>query len=344
MSVSRPLLIKRSLIGWILSSLAGKLSLCLLLDALLLLKRCWQKSRLTQCKLRCSQQPRVRLLIEKFAISFGAPLTKLAKSTWLLGRICAPKQNGGLGLKSARELNRAYMTKLAFTFFQEPERLWVKILQSKYFKETDEGIVLRSLRSKSGLWKGISKEWQTMVRGAKSAIRDGRDTPFLDSCWVDTDVKLIDLVEDGTSSPDLEAVVADFVEPSGQWDVEKLQLVLPNEAVNLVVGLTPPRADRGEDIWVWGEEENGRFSIKLAYNMIWRTDAEIPVIPWTSVWQWRGPNRIRFLLWLAVQGKLLTNSSRMHRHMTASATCTFCNIEDETTLHVLRDCSFTSEV
>ncbi|CAN1141032.1 Putative ribonuclease H protein At1g65750 [Linum perenne] len=66
-------------------------------------------------------------------------------------KICAPKEAGGLGLKLAHELNRAFMTKLAFIFFQDPDRLWVKVLQSKYFKETPAGFSPRLLRTQSAL-------------------------------------------------------------------------------------------------------------------------------------------------------------------------------------------------
>ncbi|CAN1129754.1 Putative ribonuclease H protein At1g65750 [Linum perenne] len=38
-------------------------------------------------------------------------------------KICLPKEKGGLGLKMARQLNRAYLTKLAFIFFKEKEKL-----------------------------------------------------------------------------------------------------------------------------------------------------------------------------------------------------------------------------
>ncbi|CAN1130093.1 Putative ribonuclease H protein At1g65750, partial [Linum perenne] len=54
--------------------------------------------------------------------------------------------------------------------------------------------------------------------------------------------------------------------------------------------------------------------------------------------------RIRFFLWLAVQERLLTNSSRVHRHLADLATCPVCLTADETSSHVRRDCSFASEV
>ncbi|CAN1147353.1 Putative ribonuclease H protein At1g65750 [Linum perenne] len=56
-------------------------------------------------------------------------------------QICRPKEEGGLGLRLSRQLNLAYMTKLAFIFFQDPNRLWVRLLQSKYFKDSARAAV-----------------------------------------------------------------------------------------------------------------------------------------------------------------------------------------------------------
>ncbi|CAN1782241.1 Putative ribonuclease H protein At1g65750 [Linum perenne] len=183
-----------------------------------------------------------------------------------------------------------------------------------------------------------------MVRGARSSIRDGRGTRFWTANWVDSGVRLIDLIEDGGAAPDLESLVADFVDLDGQWDVVKLLQVLPPDAVDLVVGITPPRADRGDDMWVWGGEENGRFSIKSAYKLICNQHVTQRLDPWKSIWRWKGPNRTRYFLWLAVQEKLLTNSSRVRRQMTDTGTCSFCSAAEETSLHVIRDCQFAVDV
>ncbi|CAN1175298.1 Putative ribonuclease H protein At1g65750 [Linum perenne] len=140
--------------------------------------------------------------------------------------VCTPKEEGELGLKSARFLNRAYMNKLAFKFLQEPEKLWVKVLQSKYFKETTGG------------------------------------------------------------------------------------------AVNMVMGMTPPQADRGDDEWVWGEEVDGQFSIKSAYRIVCSLGCSSLADPWLSIWKWKGPNRARLFLWLAIHEKIMTNTGRKRRNLT----------------------------
>ncbi|CAN1170687.1 Putative ribonuclease H protein At1g65750 [Linum perenne] len=258
--------------------------------------------------------------------------------------ICRAKEDGGLGLKLAHELNRAYMTKLAFIFMQDSDRLWVRLLQGKYFSVTADGLARRNPNSRSSVWKGITRDWETMVRGARSAIRNGKDTMFWTARWIDSGERLIDLLVDANAEIQIDDSVADFVNIDGQWDVDKLRASLPPSVIEMVIGMTPPREDRGDDHWVWGEDAHGRFSIKSAYRLICNRPASQYPNAWKTIWGWKGPNRIRTFLWLAIQDKLLTNISRARRHMTTDASCPRCRIEEEDTIHVLRDCAFAREV
>ncbi|CAN1854625.1 hypothetical protein LINPERHAP1_LOCUS41404 [Linum perenne] len=71
-------------------------------------------------------------------------------------------------------------------------------------------------------------------------------------------------------------MVVNFVNEDGQWDIEKLTNALPSDAVEVVVGMSPPRGDLGADRSVWGGEDNDRFSIKSAYNLL-RNDMGGPI-------------------------------------------------------------------
>ncbi|CAN1181256.1 Putative ribonuclease H protein At1g65750 [Linum perenne] len=62
-----------------------------------------------------------------------------------------------------------------------------------------------------------------------------------------------------------------------------------------------------------------------------------------KVWKWKSPHKVRFFLWLAIQGKLLTKCSRVRRQMTADASCDWCGHLEESVAHVLRDCVFAAE-
>ncbi|CAN1147565.1 Putative ribonuclease H protein At1g65750 [Linum perenne] len=104
--------------------------------------------------------------------------------------------------------------------------------------------------------------------------------------------------------------------------------------------MSTPREDWGEDCLVWGREANGRFSIKSAYSLVRNEPANSDSGSWRQVWKWRGPNRIRFFLWLAIQDRIMTNANRVRRRLSADASCSFCHNSEETTIHILRDCTF----
>lgn len=47
-------------------------------------------------------------------------------------KICQPKEQGGLGFRNLKVLNKAYMTKLAWQLINNPYKLWVRIMKFKY--------------------------------------------------------------------------------------------------------------------------------------------------------------------------------------------------------------------
>ncbi|CAN1153964.1 Putative ribonuclease H protein At1g65750 [Linum perenne] len=259
-------------------------------------------------------------------------------------RICRPKEEGGLGLRSARSLNLAYLIKLAFSFHQQPESLWVKVLHSKYLKEVEGEFLPTHKSSQSALWKGICSVWPMMMQGARVGIRDGCSTLFWSTRWVDSGVILeefADRLDPGFNPLDM---VSDFVTEEGQWDIDKLNQLLPAEVVTQVVGMTAPRSSCGADVWIWGAEKDGCFSIRSAYNLVNSHSVEEFDTLWKLIWKWRGPSRIGALLWLPGHGRLLTNAERVRRHMASDASCSRCGHGSEPLSHTLRDCAFDSEV
>ncbi|CAN1797315.1 Putative ribonuclease H protein At1g65750 [Linum perenne] len=74
---------------------------------------------------------------------WGGSLVKSKVHLLAWDRICKTKDHGGLGLRKARELSQAYMMKLGWAILNNPDKLWVRIITSKYLKETDSGPQLR---------------------------------------------------------------------------------------------------------------------------------------------------------------------------------------------------------
>ncbi|CAN1162575.1 Putative ribonuclease H protein At1g65750 [Linum perenne] len=258
--------------------------------------------------------------------------------------ICRPKEEGGLGLREARTLNLAYLSKLAFTSLQKPELLWVQVLQGKYFKRVNGHLVSAHRASQSSLWKGICGVWPNMIAGTRMAIRDGRSTPFWSSRWVDSGIVLADFAD--TSDPEFNPleVVADFVDDEGLWDISKLNRLLPNEAVQQVLGMSVPKDSNEVDLWVWNGEKDGHFLVRSAYNLLNAAPQMGTNELWKTIWNWVGPSRIKHFLWISGHGRLLTNSERVRRHIASDSSCDRCGNPNESATHILRDCDFATDV
>ncbi|CAN1144589.1 Putative ribonuclease H protein At1g65750 [Linum perenne] len=280
--------------------------------------------------------------IRAFVWGDAADQKKTHLLSWDL--ICRPKEEGGLGLRSARSLNLAYLVKLAFSFYQHPESLWAKLLLSKYLKEVAGDFLPTHRSSQSAVWKGICSVWPIMMQGSRVGIRDGCNTPFWSARWVDSGAVLevfADRLDPFFNPLDM---VSDFATEDGQWDIDKLNQLLPAEVVTQVVGMSAPRGSSGEDVWLWGAEKDGLFSIRSAYNLVISHSVEELDTLWKLIWKWRGPSRIGAFLWLAGHGRLLTNAERVRRHMASDASCSRCGHESESLSHTLWDCPFAREV
>ncbi|CAN1183512.1 Putative ribonuclease H protein At1g65750 [Linum perenne] len=162
--------------------------------------------------------------------------------------------------------------------------------------------------------------------------------------WVDLGDRLIDWIQEDVLPPDLDERVVEFVDSDGNWDVDKLSQILRHEALEMVIGMSPPQANKGDDQWVWGKERDGKFSIKSAYSLICDLPADHDPHPWEIILKWRGLNRIRCFLWIAANNRILTNAQRQRRNMTQDASCSIYNNTDESVTHVLRDCNFARDV
>ncbi|CAN1841546.1 Putative ribonuclease H protein At1g65750, partial [Linum perenne] len=106
------------------------------------------------------------------------------------------------------------------------------------------------------------------------------------------------------------------IHSDGGWDFVKLLHWLSEEGVCFVVGMAPPKQNRGEDDWAWGCETNGKFSIRTAYDLI--SDTE--------------------------RGKLRRCGRQFGSGEDPTGYDIFCGFQVENSVHVLRDCAFAAEV
>ncbi|CAN1193291.1 Putative ribonuclease H protein At1g65750 [Linum perenne] len=228
--------------------------------------------------------------------------------------VCKPKSLGGLGIRSALDLNKAFLIKVVWGLMKCPNDLWVRVLVSKYLKKTSNGYVLARKTGFSSIWRGILKVWPHVTDGLQWSINNGRNTHFWTDRWVDSEIVLIDHALN-IRGVDPSLRVADVCSARGEWNSEFLLSVLPYDVVMQVIGMSTPKDSLGDDALIWGLEPKGSFSIRSAYLMLSGNDEAASDHLWNRVWKWNGPNKIKHFLWLASHDRLMTNVERNHRHL-----------------------------
>ncbi|KAL4351251.1 hypothetical protein GQ457_06G013060 [Hibiscus cannabinus] len=134
------------------------------------------------------------------------------------------------------------------------------------------------------------------------------------------------------------ALLTHFVLNNGGWNWRAIR-----EHVDVVVwpfirAICPPSPALGNDSCFWNDGNKREFSVKSAYNFISRTDRPPEDSIWNFIWKLPLPERLRGFIWLAFQDRLLSNQVCARRSLTSDSSCSLCGAEEESLLHILRDC------
>ncbi|RYR17534.1 hypothetical protein Ahy_B03g062245 [Arachis hypogaea] len=73
-------------------------------------------------------------------------------------------------------------------------------------------------------------------------------------------------------------------------------------------------------------------------------DQQAPNKNFRLVWNWQGPERVKIFLWLVTHNAIFTNSERRRRHLTNDDSCPRCQCQEESAIHVLRDCPYAKSI
>lgn len=241
-------------------------------------------------------------------------------------KVCQPKDRGGLGLRRLRDTNIAFLLKFAWEILSGSKSLWCKVLRAKYGLEEDN--ISRQIKRKgcSHLWGQLSLVWDLGMKGMKWSIGKGTKVRFWKDVWIDEEGPLMQYIEARMPEEDENRSVASYVNEDGSWRWEEIYNYLPHHICCKIHASPRPSNNLGPDSVTWRFNATGKFTAKSAYNMLC-----------SSEWKWEGPERIKTFLWLMMRGALLTNATRVRRHITLNGACHLCGKwEDE--LHVFRDC------
>ncbi|CAL9010471.1 unnamed protein product [Prunus brigantina] len=248
---------------------------------------------------------------------------------------CRPKSKGGLGFKKTASMNQALLAKIGWRLHTKDNGLWAKIYEAKYLKGAsifDKSLGARQVCSTT--WRSIIHGIQLLMQGMCWRIGQGDSVKFWEDNWV-TDAPLMQQAG-ALTIPDSNCPVSSFSK-NGWWDIDKLRGVLCEDLVQQVISVPVGFLGSLPDTQIWKGSANGDFSVKSAYSLFFG-GCSTPDSCWKSLWSLNVPPKLQYFMWLASQGKILSNDQRVRRQLAFGPSCGFCSWPTETVLHILRDC------
>ncbi|XP_026382114.1 uncharacterized protein LOC113277170 [Papaver somniferum] len=174
-------------------------------------------------------------------------------------KICAPYEEGGLGLTQLGVMNKALLMGLWWKI-RNSKKIWARFLRARFFKRN--GNLVHYI--KSSIFPGIKCVYSLVEDNSKVLIGDGRRTSLYYDVWVG-DIAVADILEDFTLEKSV--LVSDMLSNSN-WN-------LSEECRNTILAAGIEEDDlpvplSGVDCNVWKPCQSGKFSVKSAKNLIRR--------------------------------------------------------------------------
>ncbi|MCH81431.1 RNA-directed DNA polymerase (Reverse transcriptase), partial [Trifolium medium] len=280
--------------------------------------------------------------IDRMARNFlwkGSSTTGIHLVGW--DKITKPKKLGGLGIRKARDANTSLLGKLIWSIHQNNDVLWVQVIKHKYLKEE----VLLTITKKPG-----SVTWNAIMK-ALSALKDGfqfrlgnDNSSFWYTDWSESGILANQVLY--VDIHDLEMRVRD-VYIDGKWNFNSLYTDMPSEVKDQLNLIHVSLNSNVTDCYTWKDNLNGIYTARDGY--YWLNRHAFSVNPaagvsWSWLWHLPAPEKIKFLLWTMIHHALPTRVMLAHRGILQTNLCPRCSINEETTLHCLRDCDFVKSI
>lgn len=246
--------------------------------------------------------------------------------------VCRTKEEGGLGLRKARDNNAALLTKLGWKILTDQNKLWCKVLQAKYLRK--HNIYNWPMERKaSHIWKSICRSRSILRQGVKWNVGNGENISLWHDWWCGlqpfahhySSTQVND--RDKVSSP---------LDKEDNWNTDLIANIVTQQDLQEITQIHRPRFVTYTDAPSWIGTSEGTFSTASAYRII--SNQEPDGRAWKWLWKVKIPQKLKCFLWLILHDRLLTNQLRFRRNMTTTVECPRCGLYYEDSSHLLREC------
>lgn len=287
--------------------------------------------------------------LDKISRSFLWGSTQEKKKQHLVAwkKVCSPKSEGGLGIRSAKHMNKSLIAKVGWRLLQDQSALWARVLRCKYkVGEVSDGRWLIKKNTWSPTWMSIVVGFIEVILHSLSWVPgDGTEICFWEDKWLHGGLLWDE--SNGEMPAGFETMLAKDLWSAGRgWDFSKISPYVTLKRILELSAVVLDLVTGARDRLALGETQDGQFTVGSAYAMLSLND--LPRLNMSNffnrIWKVLVPERVRGFLWLVSNQALMTNEERYRRHICVSNICEVCKSGVETTLLILPDCPAMAEI
>ncbi|WVZ54075.1 hypothetical protein U9M48_004939 [Paspalum notatum var. saurae] len=266
---------------------------------------------------------------------------KVNKIHWIgWQKLTRSKSIEGLGFRDLYAFNMAMQARQGCHLITQTDSLCARVLRAKYFPLSD---VLEA-RAKNG----ISYTWCSVLKGLHLLreviiwrIGDGSQVNIWADPWIPRgETTRVITPRNGS----LLHKVADLIDPvTGSWDYRLVRDTFLQEDADCILAI--PIQEGMEDTLAWHGDPNGKFSVKSAYALVVRRNADASSSTsmqgeniWKSIWNVNVTNKIKMFLWRLAHNSHPVRANIARRGAKIDTLCPMCSRFDEDCGHLFFKC------
>ncbi|XP_048605017.1 uncharacterized protein LOC125582384 [Brassica napus] len=280
--------------------------------------------------------------IAQFWWSSNPPKRGIYWAKW--EKMCAPREEGGIGFRMIHEFNLALLAKQLWRLVQFPDSLVARVLRGKYYRLSSP-LQAGRVDSPSYVWTSIIDARKLLLLDIRSKVHSGYEIIVWEDPWIPLTPARPARSRVPVVNPKM--TVSSLINfKTKEWDARLLEQYVDQEDIQMIQSLAISPTHR-RDTFCWSYTKNGQYTVKSGYwvatNLMRENeDAEViqPSLTKLQAFAWlvNAPQKICHLIWLLIFGQVAVTRNLVRRNMRCDNYCTRCGEPEESVTHAIFEC------